>query len=111
MGHEVGGQIEEIRMRALNLLSLVVTCLCGATFFLDASEPDNPIAVRVASYNVEFGKGTTPEQIGQMFKPYKLDMIGQLASARYSEWNTIMSAKHLRQITRTNTKRYSAGHR
>jgi maltose 6'-phosphate phosphatase len=76
MGHEVGGQIEEIRMRALNLLSLVVTCLCGATFFLAASEPDNPIAVRVASYNVEFGKSATPEQIGQMFKPYKLDIIG-----------------------------------
>ena len=63
-------------MRALKLLSLVVTCLCGATFFLVASEPDKPITVRVASYNVEFGKSATPEQIGQMFKPYKLDIIG-----------------------------------
>ena len=37
---------------------------------------DQPITVRVASYNVEFGKSATPEQIGKMFKPYKLDIIG-----------------------------------
>jgi endonuclease/exonuclease/phosphatase family metal-dependent hydrolase len=37
---------------------------------------DNPIAVRVASYNVEFSKSATPEQIGEMFRPYKLDVIG-----------------------------------
>ncbi|MDE0874800.1 MAG: metallophosphoesterase, partial [Acidimicrobiales bacterium] len=41
-----------------------------------ASETDNPITVRVASYNVEFSKSATPEQIGEMFKPYKLDIIG-----------------------------------
>ncbi len=39
-------------------------------------EPDKPMTVRVASYNVEFGKSATPEQIGEMFKPYKLDIIG-----------------------------------
>jgi len=50
--------------------------MCGATLFLAASEPDNPITVRVASYNVEFSKSATPEQIGDMFKPYKLDIIG-----------------------------------
>ena len=32
--------------------------------------------VRVASYNVEFGRSTTPEQVGEMFKPYNLDIIG-----------------------------------
>ena len=37
---------------------------------------DQPITVRVASYNVEFGKSATPEQIGEMFKPYNLDIIG-----------------------------------
>ena len=65
-------------MRAIKLLllSLVVTCLCGATLCLAASEPDKPITVRVASYNVEFGKSATPEEIGEMFKPYKLDIIG-----------------------------------
>ena len=34
------------------------------------------VNVRVASYNVEFGKSATPEQIGEMFKPYNLDIIG-----------------------------------
>ncbi len=63
-------------MRAIKLLSLIVTCLCGATLCLAAPVPDKPITVRVASYNVEFGKSATPEQIGEMFKPYKLDIIG-----------------------------------
>ena len=64
-------------MRALKLLSFVVACIYGAILCLGTSEPDNrPITVRVASYNVEFGKSATPEQIGEMFKPYKLDIIG-----------------------------------
>ena len=32
--------------------------------------------VRVAAYNVEFGKNASPEEIGKMFKPYNLDIIG-----------------------------------
>ena len=63
-------------MRVMKLLSLVVACMCGATLCPAASGPDKPITVRVASYNFEFGKSTTPEQIGEMFKPYKLDIIG-----------------------------------
>jgi maltose 6'-phosphate phosphatase len=63
-------------MRAIELLSAIVPCLCGATLCLAASVPDNSIPVRVASYNVEFGRSATPEQIGEMFKPYKLDIIG-----------------------------------
>lgn len=63
-------------MKAIKLLSLVVTCFCGATLCLAAPVADKPITVRVASYNVEFGKSATPEQIGEMFKPYKLDIIG-----------------------------------
>jgi maltose 6'-phosphate phosphatase len=50
--------------------------MCGATLCLAVSEPDKRITVRVASYNVEFGKSATPEQMGEMFKPYKLDIIG-----------------------------------
>ena len=34
------------------------------------------ISVRVAAYNVEFGKNASPEEIGKMFKPYNLDIIG-----------------------------------
>ena len=63
-------------MRASKLLSLVVTCVCGATLCLAAPVPDKPITVRVASYNVEFSKSATPEQIGEMFKQYNLDLIG-----------------------------------
>jgi maltose 6'-phosphate phosphatase len=63
-------------MNLIKLLSLIVTCLWAAIPCLTASEPDKPITVRVASYNVEFGKSATPEQIGEMFKPYNLDIIG-----------------------------------
>ena len=37
---------------------------------------DESVAVRVATYNVEFGRHATPEEIGEMFKVYKLDIIG-----------------------------------
>ena len=67
---------KDFRMRAIKLLSLVVAYMCGATLCLAAPVPDKPITVRVASYNVEFGRSTTPEQVGEMFKKYKLDIIG-----------------------------------
>ena len=34
------------------------------------------ITVRVAAYNVEYGSNTTPEQVGDMFKPYQFDIVG-----------------------------------
>ena len=37
---------------------------------------DKPLHVRVAAYNVEFGRSTTPEQVAEIFKPYELDLIG-----------------------------------
>ena len=40
------------------------------------AQDDKPVVVRVAAYNVEFGKSTTPEEIGEMFKSYNLDIIG-----------------------------------
>lgn len=58
--------IKEIILCGLLLIPLVA---CSA-------REDKPITVRVASYNVEFGKSATPEQIGEMFKSYKLDIIG-----------------------------------
>lgn len=66
----------EFGMRVTKLLSLVVACLCGATSGLAAPAPDTSVVVRVAAYNVEFGKSTTPEQVGEMFKRYNLDIIG-----------------------------------
>jgi len=63
-------------MSAIKSVSLVLICLCGAIRCLAAPALDQPITVRVASYNVEFGRSATPEQIGEMFKPYRLDIIG-----------------------------------
>ena len=63
-------------MNVIKSLSLFVTYLCGSLLCLAGSEPDKPITVRVAAYNVEFSRSATPEQIGGMFKPYNLDIIG-----------------------------------
>ena len=63
-------------MKICKLLCLVVTCLCSADCCLPDQASDTDIAVRVASYNVVFGSMTTPEQLGKMFKPYNLDIIG-----------------------------------
>jgi endonuclease/exonuclease/phosphatase family metal-dependent hydrolase len=43
---------------------------------LYAANSKGSIHVRVAAYNVEFGKNASPEEIGKMFKPYDLDIIG-----------------------------------
>ena len=67
---------EEVRMKSLKSLFIVVTLLCVAGVSHVASATDKPITIRVAAYNVEFSKSATPEQIGEMFKPYKLDIIG-----------------------------------
>ena len=37
---------------------------------------DKPITIRVAAFNVEFGRNAPPEEIGRMFKSYNLDIIG-----------------------------------
>ena len=63
-------------MKTIRILSLVTAYLCSLALCLAAPAPDKPITVRVASYNVEFGKSTSPEEVGEMFKPYKLDIIG-----------------------------------
>jgi endonuclease/exonuclease/phosphatase family metal-dependent hydrolase len=78
--HAVAGRSRQMktgtRRYRFTLLSLLALFVCGASLCLAAPELDRPITVRVASYNVEFGKSTTPEEIGEMFRPYKLDLIG-----------------------------------
>ena len=69
-------ELERFKMRTMKLWSFVATCMCAATLCLADSRADDPVTVRVASYNVEFSKSATPELIGEMFKPYKLDIIG-----------------------------------
>jgi endonuclease/exonuclease/phosphatase family metal-dependent hydrolase len=63
-------------MRIGTALSIVASTLWGMGTGMGASESNKDINVRVAAYNVEFGRSTTPEQVGKMFKPYELDIIG-----------------------------------
>jgi endonuclease/exonuclease/phosphatase family metal-dependent hydrolase len=63
-------------LKTITLWPRVIACTCGATLCLADLEADDSITVRVASYNVEFGRSTTPEQVGDMFKSYNLDIIG-----------------------------------
>ena len=55
---------------------LIVSSLWIVGVSLGRPDSDKPVHVRVAAYNVEFGKNASPEEIGKMFKPYDLDMIG-----------------------------------
>jgi endonuclease/exonuclease/phosphatase family metal-dependent hydrolase len=63
-------------MRIGTALSIVASTLWGMGTGMGASESNKDINVRVAAFNVEFGRSTTPEQVGKMFKPYELDIIG-----------------------------------
>jgi endonuclease/exonuclease/phosphatase family metal-dependent hydrolase len=63
-------------MRIVSALSIIVSSLWMVEVSMDASESDKAIHLRVAAYNVEFGKNASPEEIGRMFKPYDLDIIG-----------------------------------
>ena len=62
----------KITPRRRLLKTFLLISLSSSAAFAD----DNPVTLRVAAYNVEFGKSATPEQIGEMFKPFKLDIIG-----------------------------------
>ena len=55
---------------------IIVSSLWMLGVSLGAPDSDKPVHARVAAYNVEFGRSTSPEQVGEMFKPYKLDIIG-----------------------------------
>lgn len=63
-------------MNILYHSSVVAMAVCGAVACFADPVPDKAITVRVASYNVEFSRSTTPEQVGEMFRSYNLDIIG-----------------------------------
>ena len=63
-------------MRVVSALSILVSSLWLVGVALGEPESDKLIPVRVAAYNVEFARSTNPEQVGKMFKPYELDIIG-----------------------------------
>lgn len=60
----------------VTILSAITLSGLLAVSSLFAGNSKGYIHVRVAAYNVEFGKNATPEDIGKMFKPYNLDIIG-----------------------------------
>jgi endonuclease/exonuclease/phosphatase family metal-dependent hydrolase len=63
-------------MKVLQLVTFFIASFCTDRTCLVATESEKPVIVRVAAYNVEFGRSTSPEQVGKMFKPYNLDIIG-----------------------------------
>ena len=63
-------------MKVLQLVTFFIASLCADRTCLVATGSEKPVIVRVAAYNVEFGKNSSPEEIGKMFKPYNLDIIG-----------------------------------
>ncbi len=66
----------EFVMKSFKRLFFLVSFVCCASACVAAPVGDKGVVVRVATYNVEFGKNATPEEIGEMFKPYNLDVIG-----------------------------------
>ena len=57
------------------LIAITLSGLLAVSSLFSANS-NGSISVRVAAYNVEFGKNASPEEIGRMFKPYNLDIIG-----------------------------------
>jgi len=66
-----------------HLTLLLVILAAGAPLRGDERAP----TIRVATYNVAFGSMGTPEQIGEMLKPYELDAVG-LCEVPAGDWST-----------------------
>ena len=81
-------------------ISIILTFLCLSGAFISACGANNSIRLRVAAYNVEFGKNASPEEIGRMFKPYNLDIIG-FNEVPDGDWTArvgkVLSMKHVYQ--------------
>jgi len=58
-----------------SLIAFTLSGLLTINSLFSANSKES-ISVRVAAYNVEFGKNASPEEIGKMFIPYNLDIIG-----------------------------------
>jgi maltose 6'-phosphate phosphatase len=57
-----------------NLICLLV--LAGVVSISGAAVGAEPRGVRIAAFNVEFGRSTTPEQVAAALESYDLDLIG-----------------------------------
>lgn len=86
---------EMVALAKLFIPILTILCTLGDHHVAQAAE--ETVHVRVASYNVEFGKNASPEEIGEMFKPYRLDIIG-FCEAPGGDWTSrvgkILGMKH-----------------
>ncbi len=58
-------------LKITSLLLLVATLVSARTWATEEA-----LIIRVATYNVEFGKSTTPEEVGEMLKSYQPDIVG-----------------------------------
>ena len=58
-----------------SLIAFTLPGLLAVSSLFSANSKES-ISVRVAAYNVEYGKNASPEEIGRMFKPYNFDIIG-----------------------------------
>lgn len=57
-------------------LSLVLLCACGQTPSGEKGKNQrDSIQLKVAAYNVEVSRSATPEEIGEVFKPYNFDVV------------------------------------
>ncbi|MEE3367740.1 MAG: endonuclease/exonuclease/phosphatase family protein [Planctomycetota bacterium] len=63
-------------VRTRLVIVLLGGCMLGYTTRCRADQVSHAGEVRLAAYNVLFGNWAEPEQIGEMFKPYRLDIIG-----------------------------------
>ena len=61
--------------KTLILIAITLSGLLAVSSLFSANS-NGSISVRVAAYNVEYGKNASPEEIGRMFKPYNFDIIG-----------------------------------
>ena len=78
------------------LIAITLSGLLAVSSLFSANS-NGSISVRVAAYNVEFGKNASPEEIGKMFKPYNLDIIG-FNEVRDGDWTArvgrVLGMKH-----------------
>ena len=63
-------------MKKAPILTAITLSGLLAVSSLFSANSNGSISVRVAAYNVEYGKNASPEEIGRMFKPYNFDIIG-----------------------------------
>lgn len=69
----------------------MVIFLCSFMACISVPAAETTAAVRVATYNVEYGKNASPEEIGAMLTPFELDLIG-FCEAPDGDWTSRVGA-------------------